>query len=386
MTNERLPTALAHAIHFPPISELPTMASPRVVLLAALAYLCTNTVEGFVPAPSLSSCGAFGASCGIGPAANAGLHDTSASACTALLRVAFRRSSPLHATFVVPDDTGDERDDENEDEEDDEEEVGTDPYMEKATSEFLDGGDTSGDSSSSLAPMGATSLDWGGALDTLRDRVDDIESGKSGPSNALFRLMSAETPNQAIGKFIQEAEPSVIQAMSGAVSSLLGGLSNPSTGIEVVVKANGEKLGNLCFQLMMTGYLFRNAEYVLALKDLIGLRHKASVKDYGKAFDKIDSDNSGYIGETSVGKTNSFPCYAWTLFLVEISVRNERAERGRTLELRDCNTGIKQSRNYVTHILESFLSKSEISVLVSFFEFPSSFISYRGQRDRSAIK
>lgn len=252
-------------------------SSPRVVLLAALAYLCANTADGFVPAPSFSPCGA---SC-----------DVSATA------VAFRRSSPLHATFVVLDDSGDEDEDE-----DDEEDMEPDPYVGKATSEFLDGGDdTSGGSSSStsssLAPMGATSLDWGGALDTLRDRVDDIESGKSGPSNALFRLMSAETPNQAIGKFIQEADQSVVQAMSGAVSSLLGGLSNPSTGIEVVVKANGDKLGNLCFQLMMTGYLFRNAEYVLALKDLIGLRASASVAEYRKAFDKIDSDNSGYIGE-----------------------------------------------------------------------------------------
>ena len=244
-------------------------SSPRVVLLAALAYLCTHTADGFVPVFATE--------------------------------VAFRRSSALHASFVVLDDSGDEDDDDEDDE--GEEEIEADPYMGKATSEFLDGGDDTGggssSTSSSLAPMGATSLDWGGALDTLRDRVDDIESGKSGPSNALFRLMSAETPNQAIGKFIQEADQSVIQAMSGAVSSLLGGLSNPSTGIEVVVKANGDKLGNLCFQLMMTGYLFRNAEYVLALKDLIGLRASASVAEYRKAFDKIDSDNSGYIGEAA---------------------------------------------------------------------------------------
>lgn len=265
---------------------LPTMAAPRVVLLAALAYLCTNTVDGFVPAPSFSP---YGASC-----------DVSAVASTSS-KVAFRRSSALHA--VVLDDSGDENGDEDDDEEED---LEPDPYMEKATSEFLDGGDDTSSSSSSLAPMGATSLDWGGALDTLRDRVDDIESGKRGPSNALFRLMSAETPNQAIGKFIQEADPSVIQAMSGAVSSLLGGLSNPSTGIEVVIKANGDKLGNLCFQLMMTGYLFRNAEYVLALKDLIGLRASASVAEYRKAFDKIDSDNSGYIGETIVKVKGGF--------------------------------------------------------------------------------
>ena len=158
-------------------------------------------------------------------------------------------------------DAGDDNDNNDEDDEDDDEDDDVEPdvYMEKAASEFLEGDGSSEESSlstssSGLAPMGATSLDWGGAYGKLRDRVDDIESGRTGPSDALFRLMSTDTPNEAIGKFINEANPEVVGAMSGAVSSLLGGLSNPSTGIEIVVKATGEKLGNLCFQLQMTGY------------------------------------------------------------------------------------------------------------------------------------
>ena len=249
-------------------SQTGTMASQRVVLLAALAYLCTNNVQGFIPVPSLSPRGT--AAFGLQLSARTRTRETT--------------NTSLHATLK------DEDDDEGDE---DEGEMKADPYMANAASEFLDGGNDSG--SSSLAPMGATSLDWGGALDTLRDRVDDIESGKSGAPNALFRLMAAETPNQTMGTFIQEADPTVVSAMSGAVGSLLGGLSNPSMGIEVVVKASGEKLGNLCFQLMMTGYLFRNAEYVLARRDLIGLKGSASVAEYRKAFDKIDSDNSGYI-------------------------------------------------------------------------------------------
>ncbi len=69
-------------------------------------------------------------------------------------------------------------------------------------------------------------------------------------------------------------------------------------GVETLVKASGEKIGSLCFQLQMTGYLFRNAEYVLALKDLLKLKGKASLSDYKRAFDRLDSDRSGYI-ETS---------------------------------------------------------------------------------------
>lgn len=126
-----------------------------------------------------------------------------------------------------------------EEDEEDEEEV-LDPYAEKASSEFTENR--------------GSGLDWGGALGKLRERMNDVESGvNQSPSNALFRVMTSQTPNQVIGEFINTANPQVVAAMSGAVSSLLGGLSNPAMGVETVVKASGEKIGSLCFQLQMTG-------------------------------------------------------------------------------------------------------------------------------------
>lgn len=95
-----------------------------------------------------------------------------------------------------------------------------------------------------------TSVDWGGALGKLRERISDLQKGKSRvPSNALFRVMTRDSPNEAIINFLQEAKPDVVSAMTGAVMSLLGGLSNPAIGVETIVKADGEKLGNLCFQV-----------------------------------------------------------------------------------------------------------------------------------------
>lgn len=73
------------------------------------------------------------------------------------------------------------------------------------------------------------------------------------------------------------------------------GLSSPTSGVETVVKASGEKIGSLCFQLQMTGYLFRNAEYVLALKDLLKIKGSATMVDYKRAFDRLDADGSGFI-------------------------------------------------------------------------------------------
>ncbi len=133
---------------------------------------------------------------------------------------------------------------------DDDDVLEDDPYIGLASSEF-------GEQSSALATANeplATDLDWGGALGSLRARMEDVESGSSGdPSQALFRMMSAPSPNQIIGKFVSSADPQVVQAMSGAVTSLLGGLTSPNMGVEVQVKASGEKIGSLCFQLQMTG-------------------------------------------------------------------------------------------------------------------------------------
>jgi len=145
----------------------------------------------------------------------------------------------------------------------------------------------------------STSLDWGGAYGTLRRRIDDVKDGKSGPSYALFRMMTREGPNEAIGSLIRDASPEVITAMSGAVSALLGGLSNPAMGMDTVVKATSEKLSALCFQLQMTGYMFRNAEYVMALRDIMNIR-STSIQDYKAAFDRIDTDNSGYIEASEI--------------------------------------------------------------------------------------
>mmetsp|Transcript_19108 Transcript_19108/g.44376 ORF Transcript_19108/g.44376 Transcript_19108/m.44376 type:complete len:587 (+) Transcript_19108:154-1914(+) len=184
------------------------------------------------------------------------------------------------------------------DDDDDDVLLEDDPYLGLAASEF--GSDYESSSSSALATTNdplATDLNWGGALGSLRARMEDIEAGTSGdPSQALFRLMSAASPNQMIGNFVSSANPQVVQAMSGAVSSLLGGLANPNMGVDIQVKATGEKISSLCFQLQMTGYMFRNAEYVLALKDLMNLRgKKLTIRDYKEAFDRVDADGSGYI-------------------------------------------------------------------------------------------
>ena len=154
---------------------------------------------------------------------------------------------------------GDEDEDEEDEEDEDEDEEDEDAaYKESAVSEFLDDEDSSrtNDNAGMVLPVGSSALDWGGEYDTLRERIEDSASGKSqNPSYALFRVMTAETPNQTIARFVLKAKPELVQAMSGAVNALLGGLSNPAMGMETIVKASGDKIANLCFQLQMTGYV-----------------------------------------------------------------------------------------------------------------------------------
>lgn len=182
----------------------------------------------------------------------------------------------------------DDSDEEEEDEEGDEE---TDPYRDAAVSEFLD----TENESSALAPVGQSDLDWGGEYGKLSERIDAVESGGEKPSGALFRVMTSETPNQAITKFMDSANPQVVKEMVGAVSSLLGGLSNPAIGMETIVRTSGDMLGNMCLQLQVTGYMFRNAEYLMALKELMNLKGGATLEDYEEAFNRLDKDKSGFI-------------------------------------------------------------------------------------------
>ncbi|CAI5998951.1 unnamed protein product [Closterium sp. NIES-65] len=64
-------------------------------------------------------------------------------------------------------------------------------------------------------------------------------------------------------KFFQHAEPQLVDAMRQTVSNMLGSL--PPQYFEVTVTTVGENLAQLMFSVMMTGYMFRNAQYRLEL-------------------------------------------------------------------------------------------------------------------------
>jgi len=209
-------------------------------------------------------------------------------------------NEPLSYNDFGEENNGEENgeDEVNEDDEDDEDEDEgeDDAYTQLAPSEFKE---DEVETSNGLS-LGETLIDWGSEYDKLRDRQEDVNSGKVGPAKTLFRMMQSDNPNVAIGNFVKNANPEVVNVMTSAVTALLGGLSNPLTGMDTIIKTNGEKLGSLCFQLQMTGYMFRNAEYVVAIKDLMKIGESASIDEYKVAFDRLDSDMSGYIESSEI--------------------------------------------------------------------------------------
>jgi len=128
----------------------------------------------------------------------------------------------------------------------------------------------------------------------LRQRIAKIANngGLATPAQKLFDIATDKPPNMLMAEFFTEAPLMVAQAMQDAIVSLLGTL--PNLQFDAEVTTTGDRLAALLLQLQMTGYMLRNAQYVLSLRKLLGI----SGRTYGEfkaAFDAVDTDGNGFI-------------------------------------------------------------------------------------------
>jgi len=86
--------------------------------------------------------------------------------------------------------------------------------------------------------------------------------------NPYLSVVSRLAPSDLIAKFTSTASPRVQDAVRTTVLGLIGGL--PQMAFETKTIATGERLASLMFQLQMTGYMFKNAEYRLSLSQSLG--------------------------------------------------------------------------------------------------------------------
>ena len=93
-------------------------------------------------------------------------------------------------------------------------------------------------------------------------------SDKPARVNPYLNVVSRLTPSDLISRFTATASPRVQDAVRTTILGLIGGL--PQMAFETKTVATGERLASLMFQLQMTGYMFKNAEYRLSLSQSLG--------------------------------------------------------------------------------------------------------------------
>jgi len=134
---------------------------------------------------------------------------------------------------------------------------------------------------------------------SLQKRMRALVTGDTmKPSAQLFALMTQSEPHALIGDFIDGATPMVVEAMQETVLGLMGGLPQEFMN---EYNSTGQKLAGLALNLQMTGYMLRNAEYVLMLRQILDIKSRA-VSEYKAAFDRVDIDGSGEIDASEVSE------------------------------------------------------------------------------------
>ena len=164
-------------------------------------------------------------------------------------------------------------------------------------------------------------------LSKLRSRIQKIQSeGLSTPTQMLFELATEKAPAEVMREFFTTASPQVTEAMQDAVMSLLGSL--PPLQFDASVTTTGDRLAALMLQLQMTGYMLRNAEYVFTLRRILDIKSR-SIDEYRAAFERIDTDGSGFIEPPEVVKLledvydGEAPGYETSTFLSFFDVDND---------------------------------------------------------------
>eukprot|EP00241_Pyramimonas_parkeae_P012562 CAMPEP_0114236192 /NCGR_PEP_ID=MMETSP0058-20121206/6701_1 /TAXON_ID=36894 /ORGANISM="Pyramimonas parkeae, CCMP726" /LENGTH=276 /DNA_ID=CAMNT_0001348101 /DNA_START=302 /DNA_END=1132 /DNA_ORIENTATION=- len=98
--------------------------------------------------------------------------------------------------------------------------------------------------------------------------MDAESSGREDPDQETRRRLLLQYVQNVdptiMDQFVQRAPSQVVEAMRQTVSNMLGTL--PPQFFEVTVTSLGENLAQLMYSVMMTGYMFRNAQYRIELR------------------------------------------------------------------------------------------------------------------------
>ncbi|UPQ98780.1 hypothetical protein HOP50_03g20860 [Chloropicon primus] len=100
-------------------------------------------------------------------------------------------------------------------------------------------------------------------------RVEEEES--------FFLKFVQEVKPRIMDQFTEQASPQVVDAMKQTISNMLGNL--PAKYFDVTIKTVGENLAQLMLSVMMTGYMFRNAQYRMDVTHTLALPSPSSEEE-----------------------------------------------------------------------------------------------------------
>ena len=175
-------------------------------------------------------------------------------------------------------------------------------------------------SSSFLSPIGITpsgldqnyfqqQLASSNSVGIIPTGPDGLNGNGMGQSKALsrgyrspdtlryFKMIESLAPNELLLKFAKSAPTNIQEAAKSTVLNILG--SMPNYALDAVLITTNKKLANLLYQMQITGYMFKNAEYRMSLtrmlKGLPKLPSATVISQGNVSFNPLQSKVSGEI-------------------------------------------------------------------------------------------
>jgi hypothetical protein len=149
-----------------------------------------------------------------------------------------------------------------------------------------------------------------GPQSTETSNMKNLPAGISGAlmSEAVryYKFVDGLAPNELLKKFAKSAPANVQEATKSTIMNLLGSL--PNYALDAALVTTNLKLANLLYQMQITGYMFKNAEYRMSmtklLKGLPKLPKPAEVKSGNVSINANAIESTSITGQVSVRTAN----------------------------------------------------------------------------------
>lgn len=129
--------------------------------------------------------------------------------------------------------------------------------------------------------------------------VSSFEMSKGQQSNPYVDRAVALSSKEIISQFEKNASPRVKEAAGKTIVTLLGTVGT-SSSVDIVVILPMQELASLVFQMQLTGYMFKDAEYRLSLSDSLQDVQEALSPETLHASPTIEGNITVDIGGTKV--------------------------------------------------------------------------------------